>query len=268
MSVIRVNKTKNYTVMSNYHLRDKGLSLKAIGLLSKILSLPDNWDYSISGLVAICKEQRSAVESALKELRENGYVTVDKLMPNQTESGRIEYVYNIYENPCQVRQGNGKQDIENLYLESQVVENNEQLNKDEQNKDESSKDIKHIVNYLNEKAGTHYRATTDTTIKVINARLNEKFTVDDFKTVIDKKVEQWKGTQMEEYLRPQTLFGTKFESYLNQTINKPEKPVKTANTPPEPPRYKQFTPDEEVDAVPMPDEVRKKMFKYEKALGL
>ena len=74
MSVIRVHKSKNYTVMSNTHLRDKSLSLKAKGLLSVMLSLPDNWDYSIAGLVAISKENETAVKSALNELKDNNYV--------------------------------------------------------------------------------------------------------------------------------------------------------------------------------------------------
>lgn len=76
-------------------------------------------------------------------------------------------------------------------------------------------DYKMIVSYLNEKAGTNYRPTTKKTQSVINARLNENFTIDDFKTVIDAKCDQWLGTKMQEYLRPETLFGTKFESYLN-----------------------------------------------------
>jgi AAA+ ATPase superfamily predicted ATPase len=67
-SVCRVNKNANYTVMSNYHLRSTNLSLKAIGLLSKVLSLPENWDYSISGLTAICKEKETAIKAALDEL--------------------------------------------------------------------------------------------------------------------------------------------------------------------------------------------------------
>lgn len=75
-----------------------------------------------------------------------------------------------------------------------------------------------IVNYLNEKAGTGYRAGTEDTRKHIRARLSEGFTVEDFKTVIDKKVKEWKGTEMEKYLRPMTLFSTKFESYLNATV--------------------------------------------------
>ena len=83
-------------------------------------------------------------------------------------------------------------------------------------------DVKTIIAYLNEKANTHYKATSDKSKRCINARLNEGFTVDDFKTVIDKKVKGWKGTEWEKYLRPETLFGTKFEGYLNEKDNKPK----------------------------------------------
>ncbi len=112
-SVCRVNKTENYTVMSNYHLKSKNLSLKAIGLLSKVLSLPNDWDYSISGLTYICKEKETAIKAALDELKEWGYLVVTKLMPNETDSGRIEYVYDFFEvsekdNP-DAEQGNDKQ---------------------------------------------------------------------------------------------------------------------------------------------------------------
>lgn len=83
--------------------------------------------------------------------------------------------------------------------------------------------IKYIVEYLNFKAGTRYRYQTESTKKHISARLKEGFTIDDFKTVIDKKVSEWKKTKMEQYLRPETLFGSKFEGYLNQKINTNEK---------------------------------------------
>lgn len=74
-----------------------------------------------------------------------------------------------------------------------------------------------IVNYLNEKAGTRYKATSNKTQSLIKARYKEKFTFEDFKTVIDKKCSEWlKKPNMVQYLRPETLFGTKFESYLNQ----------------------------------------------------
>lgn len=95
-SVCRVNKNSNYTVMSNFHLRSKTLGLKAVGLLSKVLSLTDEWDYSVAGLASICREGETAIKSALAELKDRGYLTVTKLKPNQTKSGRIEYVYDFY----------------------------------------------------------------------------------------------------------------------------------------------------------------------------
>lgn len=91
--------------------------------------------------------------------------------------------------------------------------------------------IKEIVVYLNEKVQPTrpYRATTKATQKHINARLSEGYTLDDFKVVIDKKVDDWKGTEMEQYLRPETLFCAKhFESYLNAKINKKQVVKKTA----------------------------------------
>lgn len=121
------------------------------------------------------------------------------------------------------------------------------------NTDNITDNIVEIIQYLNEAAGTRYKSTSKVTRGVIKARLDEKFTVDDFKVVIDKKVSQWKGTKMEEYLRPQTLFGTKFESYLNQNIVK-EEPKPRTN---EPPKYKEFEPEPERDTVPMPQNMRK-----------
>ena len=133
MSVIRVQKNKNYTCMSNYHLREKGLSLKAKGLMSVMLSLPDDWDYSIAGLVAISKENETAIKSALKELKVFGYVRVTKLPPSKTKSGRIEYIYDILEEPEKQEQDVEKQGIENLPLENLHVENQVQLNTKKQN---------------------------------------------------------------------------------------------------------------------------------------
>lgn len=78
-----------------------------------------------------------------------------------------------------------------------------------------NKYIVEIVEYLNARLGTKYRAQTAATQRLIGARLNEDYTVDDFKAVIDKQYKRWHGTSMETYLRPETLFGTKFEGYLN-----------------------------------------------------
>lgn len=135
MAVFRVNKNKNYTVMSNYHFKDKNLSLKAKGLLSQMLSLPDDWDYTIAGLCAINKEKESSIKSALSELKEQGYLKVTKFMPNQTESGRIEYRYDIYEFPCQytLNQDSEKQGIENLPVENPIQLNTNILSTNKQN---------------------------------------------------------------------------------------------------------------------------------------
>ncbi len=120
MAKIRVNKNKNYSVISNYHLQDKKLSLKAKGLMCLILSLPENWDYSIKGLTKIVKENETAVINALKELKANGYLVINKLNPSETKSGKYEYVYDIYETP---KQDTGFQDLENQALENQDLEN-------------------------------------------------------------------------------------------------------------------------------------------------
>lgn len=148
MAIFRTHKNQNYTVMSNYHLKEKNMSLKAKGLLSVMLSLPDDWDYSLAGLVAICKENETAVKSALKELKDFGYIRIDKLMPNETESGRIEYVYNVFEQPQNIsKQDYKKQELENQPLENQPIENQVQLNTNKQNtKELNTKKIKNKKN--------------------------------------------------------------------------------------------------------------------------
>lgn len=128
MAVFRVHKTKNYTLMSNHHLRDKNLSLKAKGLLSVMFSLPDSWNYSIPGLCAILKENETAVKSTIKELKATGYLVVDKKKPCKEEGrSKFEYIYNIYETPQEVPnndiiQALPQQGIENLPLETPGVE--------------------------------------------------------------------------------------------------------------------------------------------------
>ena len=97
MAVFRVEKNKNYTVMSNVHLRDERLSLKAKGLLAMILSLPDDWKYSIEGLASISKESRSSINSGLKELEEAGYLIRRQLRDEKGHLSNTEYT--IFEEP-------------------------------------------------------------------------------------------------------------------------------------------------------------------------
>lgn len=219
MAVFRVNKTGDFTVMSNVHLRDKGLSLKAKGLLSVILSLPDDWKYSISGLAAINKEGEGAIKSALEELTDAGYVIVDKIFPGESASGRIEYVYNIFETPKpQVKQGGGFQPLEVQGLEVWPLLNTEEQSTDKENNISSDLPYEEIIDYLNSRAGTNYRHQSKQTRKLIHARFADGFTLEDFKRVIDNKVADWgRDPRMCKYLRPETLFcASKFEGYLNE----------------------------------------------------
>lgn len=156
MEVWRVNKTKNYTVMSNVHLRDKRISLKAKGLLSLLLSLPDDWKFSVKGITSISKENNAAVKTALKELQEYGYVKVTKLFPKDTKSGRIEYIYDIYEIPPDIKEEKTRGDFQEVEfqpleiqaLEIQAVENHPLINTykentEKQNTEERSTEEQH-----------------------------------------------------------------------------------------------------------------------------
>lgn len=139
MPVFKIEKTKDYTVMSNYHLQDKNLSYKAKGLLSFMLSLPDYWDYSVNGLVAVSKEGRKAILSSLKELEENKYLIREK---KQDKKGRFDGDYYIYEKPythlgC-TDKGDAEKDI-------QINTNNKNTN----NKDKKDKLIPLVKELIN-----------------------------------------------------------------------------------------------------------------------
>ena len=168
MATFRVNKTSDYTVISNYHLREKGMSLKAKGLLTLMLSLPEDWDYSISGLASICAENETAIKTGLKELKKFGYLRISKIFPSKERGNKkIEYIYEIFEKPLGEDKRQKEQEIEkqplekqkvenqgveNLPLESQAVENQGQLSTKELNtnklntKEVSTKEYTHVKN--------------------------------------------------------------------------------------------------------------------------
>ena len=97
MAVFRIEKTRDYTVMPNHHLRNAGLSLKSKGLLSMMLSLPEDWNYATRGLAKICKEGTDSIGSALKELERAGYIVRNRLRDSKGKIVDLEYV--IYETP-------------------------------------------------------------------------------------------------------------------------------------------------------------------------
>lgn len=168
--IFRVNKTKGFSVMSNYHLQDKNLSLRAKGLLSLMLSLPDDWKFSIAGLASLCIEKEQAVKSSLDELKASHYVVVTKLLPNQTKSKRIEWLYDVYEKPQTkdleeeqspaeqppVTQGVDAQGVAEQGIESQGIENQPL-----QNTKELSTKLQNTNNKKERKKAEPTRATFD-----------------------------------------------------------------------------------------------------------
>jgi hypothetical protein len=122
MAIVRVVKNKDYTVMSNAHLHDKRLSLKAVGLLSIVLSLPDDWHYTVKGLVGSVKDGERAVNGALSELKKCGYLQVNKLYPN-SERNKIEYQYVFYEKPQGIQNVPLEQDLQNVDLQNVGLQN-------------------------------------------------------------------------------------------------------------------------------------------------
>jgi len=123
MAKFKVNKTRDYTIIPNIHLKERKMSLKSKGLLTLMLSLPDDWNYSLKGLVSLCSESESAVKSSLQELKEFGYLRIQKLAPKKG-NGKFEYIYEIFESPLkkEERQRVNKK-AENLQLENQPDEN-------------------------------------------------------------------------------------------------------------------------------------------------
>ena len=116
MGVYRVNKNRSYTVMANFHLRDKNLSLKAVGLLSKMLSFNDGWKFSTRGLSAICKEGPDAILSALRELEKHGYLVRHR---QRDSKGRLSCtIFDIYEQPQAV-----SPDMESPHMEKPDMDN-------------------------------------------------------------------------------------------------------------------------------------------------
>ena len=147
MAVFRIEKTRDYTVMSNHHLRNVGLSLKSKGLLSMMLSLPEDWNYTTRGLAKICKEGTDSIGSALKELEQAGYIVRNRLRDSKGKIVDVEYV--IYETPhspdtgqpCKDEPDTACPDTENPDMDNPCLENRPQLNKEERNPEKLNTDL-------------------------------------------------------------------------------------------------------------------------------
>lgn len=162
-------------------------------------------------IAGFCQCSESKVSHAVTRLVELGYVS------RKSFDGRQRILQSRLEKFARKNSKVCKADVQNLQ-ESNIDSNidiSSSIKKEYKESPQERDFTAAVVDYLNEKAGTHYRAGVAKTQSLIKARANEGFTEADFRTVIDKKCADWIGTEYEQYLRPQTLFGTKFESYLN-----------------------------------------------------
>ena len=144
MAVFRIDKTRDYTVMSNHHLRNTELSLKAKGLLSLMLSLPENWDYTTKGLAAICKDGIDSISSCIRELEKHGYIIRERMRNEKGQLTTIEYT--ILEHPKSTPPEREKPIRENPVLDipaqvEPIQENTAQLNTNRLNIKELNTDI-------------------------------------------------------------------------------------------------------------------------------
>ena len=227
MTKIIKQRQKGFTTVDNSVIRDERLTWKARGIFSYLWSQSDDWNFYETEIANHSVDGRNALRSGLKELENIGYLKRKRVRNDKgqvTESKWVlaehpmfdkpMYKKPMYENPTQDNRTLRTTNLKNYQLEEVTTERKRYSPADAA----PPLPYQEIVDYLNQKAGTKYRSTTKKTQTLIKARFNEKFALDDFKQVIDNKVSEWKlDNEMSKYLRPETLFGTKFESYLNQS---------------------------------------------------
>lgn len=220
-----VKESGDFVTVHKSFVYDKRLSAKSKGILLYFLSRPDDWQIYTSEVVKHMQDGQKSINNGIKELIENGYV---KRKQKRNDAGIFNgYEYLVYERPTEMPLS------ENGLSENGLSENGKGLttNNDRTNNDLTNNNLtvtssnstipyKEIVNYLNKQSNKSYRDTSNKTRKLIDARYNQGFDINDFKKVIENMTSAWiDDKKMNMYLRPETLFGTKFESYLNQKIN-------------------------------------------------
>lgn len=213
MAILR-KRHAQYTVIPKGIFRDSRLNLRDVGLLCFMLHLPDDWDFSIAGLCTVRSgDGRDAIRKSVRRLEECGYLERTR---DRTDDGKLhEAIWYLYdtpksENPTLVKPTLDKPTLENSTQINTKLPITKELNT-------KNKLYRSIVDHLNAACGTAYRSDSRKTQSLIDTRLREGFTQEDFFRVIDIKASAWKDdAKMSKYLRPETLFGPKFEGYLNE----------------------------------------------------
>lgn len=231
---IRVEKTNNFSIIHNGFLRRDDLSWKSKGILTYILSLPDDWNINLNEIMRHATEGEKAFRSGWKELTDAGYVERYAVRDDVTK--KITHWETVVKENVDITMNKphtqnlhvGKVDVGKVHVGNGNLlstYSTKDLTKQSTNNTKSNIPAKaephipfeEIVSYLNEKTNSNYKHTTKVTQNLIKARVNDGFELNDFKQVIEVKANQWlNDKEMSKYLRPQTLFGTKFESYLNE----------------------------------------------------
>ena len=236
----------NYTNTNNQLVRDDNLTWKARGIFNYLWSQANEWQFYVKEIASHSKDGEKALQSGLQELEEHGYLKrVNRHSKNGSfdgldwildDTGRLNrQAQNSVNGEMSTNQPKNRQntpDVKSAQREKRPAQNlplRNNNNKKYQIKEISNKRNngsaeaepksihKDVIDYLNGKIGARYKASSAINKRLIDARVKEGYTLDDFKRVIDNKVASWSHDQkMSKYLRPQTLFGTKFESYLNE----------------------------------------------------
>ena len=211
---------KNYIVIQSFMVSELGLKGNELLIYAIIFGFSQTTGQAFHGsltyLESWTNSTRHTVISSLKSLVEKGLIEKEEQTINgvkycsyrakNSNDKAQEVVQKLHEGSAKIAPNNILYNIVDNIVDNNIVENAEKYD---------MKVITEIVDYLNEKAHKKYRSNNKTTIRHINARLKEGYTLSDFKQVIDNRCATWLDTDMEQYLRPETLFGSKFENYLN-----------------------------------------------------
>ena len=228
---------KSYTVIDNSIIDNTTLSFKAKGIFLHLWKQDDNWDFYVTELAKRSSDGVASIKSGLKELENEGYL---KRVPSHSDDGKFAGMdWLISDKPRFNNVSTVKPisrptvlSVDGVSRPTEIQSLRSTNNKKYQSiKEVTTKEYigqaeptnapkvpyKEIVDYLNQKVGTSFKSAARANQSIIKARFKEGYTLDDFKKVIDNKADTWlNDNEMSKYLRPATLFGNKFDSYLNE----------------------------------------------------
>ena len=221
MTKIRKDGDQNFTILSNSVIRDETLSWKARGLFEYLWSLPEDWEFYETEITKHATDGRDSTRSGLDELEEHGYLSRTR---ERNEKGQVKSaIWILHEHPKKPVQEKPVSENPNqgnptlLNTNSTKHLPNKTRTKDIGQVEPDNIPYKEIIAYLNKKTGRDYKPAAAKNKKPIHARWQEGYRLQDFKKVIDNKCFSWgNDPKMSQYLRPETIFGPKFDGYLNE----------------------------------------------------